>query len=191
MNTVIAIGSDHAGFALKEALKDFLLKQNIEIVDFGCPNTDPVDYPEIAIRVASYVASAQDTMAEHRTPLLGFRRGICEQATGVNSSVNEDSERTNNEASSQVGKSCRGVLVCGTGIGMSIAANKIKGIRAALCHNVTYAELSRKHNNANILALAGRFTTIKEATQILETWLKTEFEGGRHAQRVSQIDSML
>jgi ribose 5-phosphate isomerase B len=81
-----------------------------------------------------------------------------------------------------------GVLICGSGIGMSIVANKVHGIRAALCVNKEYAVLSRKHNNANILVLPGRFITSQEAVEILEVWLATEFEGGRHQQRIDKIE---
>ena len=83
----------------------------------------------------------------------------------------------------------RGIVVCGTGIGISIAANKVKGIRCALCTSIEMARLSREHNNANILALGGRTTKPEDALMIVDTWLKTEFAGGRHARRVAQIDS--
>ena len=83
----------------------------------------------------------------------------------------------------------RGIVVCGTGIGISIAANKVKGIRCALCTSIEMARLSREHNNANILALGGRTTKPEAALMIVDTWLKTEFAGGRHARRVAQIDS--
>ncbi len=80
------------------------------------------------------------------------------------------------------------IIVCGSGIGISIAANKVPGIRAALCHNVEYAKLSKEHNNANILALGGRFLTPDEAKSIVDTWLNTEFEGGRHQNRINKIN---
>ncbi|PID29473.1 MAG: ribose 5-phosphate isomerase B [Candidatus Cloacimonadota bacterium] len=85
---------------------------------------------------------------------------------------------------------CMGVIVCGTGLGISIAANRIKGIRAALCHSVEYAKLAREHNNANILALGGRFTEDILAFDILDTFLETNFEGGRHQARVDDIDNV-
>jgi len=81
-----------------------------------------------------------------------------------------------------------GIVICGTGIGISISANKVKGIRAALCHSVEYAKLSREHNNANVLAMGGRFTTIENAKDMIDTFLSTEFEGGRHIGRVEAIE---
>ncbi len=84
---------------------------------------------------------------------------------------------------------CKGILICGTGIGMSIAANRFKGIRAALCHSVDYAKLSREHNDANVLVLGARFTTETEALNITNTWLSTEFLAGRHAERLKLIDA--
>ncbi len=82
----------------------------------------------------------------------------------------------------------KAIIFCGTGIGISIAANKVPGIRAALCHNVEYARLSRQHNNANILALGGRFLTPNEAKAIVDTWLNTDFEGDRHQKRINKIN---
>ena len=83
-----------------------------------------------------------------------------------------------------------GIIICGTGIGISIAANRFKGIRAALCHNVEYAKLSREHNNANILALGGRFLDDRSAEEITDAFLKTEFQGGRHQRRVELLDNI-
>lgn len=83
-----------------------------------------------------------------------------------------------------------GIVICGTGIGISIAANRFKGVRASLCHSTEYAELTRLHNNSNILALGGRFLTLEEAVEITNTWLDTEYEGGRHEKRVQQLDSV-
>lgn len=88
------------------------------------------------------------------------------------------------------GKADRGIVVCGTGIGISIAANKVKGIRCGLCTSVEMAELTRKHNNANMLALGGRTTDEKLALDITKAWLETEFEGGRHKRRTDMLDSM-
>ena len=88
------------------------------------------------------------------------------------------------------GESEKGILICGTGIGISIAANKFKGIRAALCHNVHYAEMARKHNDANILCLGGRETTKDEAVNIVKTFIKTEFEAGRHVDRLKKITKL-
>ncbi len=84
-----------------------------------------------------------------------------------------------------------GILICGTGIGISIAANRILGARASLCHNTEYAELTRLHNDSNILALGGRFNTFESAEAILQTWLSTEYEGGRHQRRVELIDELV
>ena len=86
------------------------------------------------------------------------------------------------------GKADRGIVCCGTGIGISIAANKVKGVRCALCTDVHMAEMSRKHNNANVLALGGRTTSDEDARQITEAWLDTGFEGGRHQRRVNMLD---
>ncbi len=86
------------------------------------------------------------------------------------------------------GKADRGIVCCGTGIGISIAANKVKGIRCALCTSTEMAELTKKHNNANILAMGGRTTTVETALAITKTWLDTEFEGGRHQRRIDMLD---
>lgn len=83
-----------------------------------------------------------------------------------------------------------GIVICGTGIGISIAANRFKGVRASLCHSVDYATLTRQHNNSNILALGGRFLTTKEAQEIVDAWISTEYEGGRHQNRVELLDSL-
>ena len=88
------------------------------------------------------------------------------------------------------GESDRGILICGTGIGMSIAANKIRGVRAALCHNVTTAEVSRRHNDANILVLGERVLDEETALQIVETWLHSEFDAGRHQKRIEKIEAI-
>ncbi len=138
----IAVGSDHAGFELKENLKPFLKELGYEIVDFGTNTSDSVDYPLIAKSLATSVASK-----------------------------NQD----------------KGILICGTGIGMSIAANKIKGIIAAHCYDPEIAKLSRQHNNSNILTLGGRITNLDLSKEIIKTWLETKFEGGRHLRRVQEI----
>lgn len=144
----ISIGSDHAGFELKEAIRKFLESKGYQVKDFGCYDTNSVDYPDIAKEVANDVASQLEINPE-----------------------------------------AKGILVCGSGIGVSIAANKVKNIRAALCHNIEFAKLSRQHNNANIIALSGRYTEIPKAMRIVDTWLNTDFEGGRHQKRVSKIDN--
>ena len=130
----VIIGSDHAGFALKEAIGG--------VVDVGTDGTASVDYPDFGARVARAVSS---------------------------------------------GEYERGILICGSGVGMSIVANKIPGIRAALCTDTDTARLSRMHNDANILVLAGRRTDLKTATAIVTVWLDTPFEGGRHARRLDKI----
>jgi len=141
----IVIGSDHAGFGLKEMCKDFLGKRERYVVtDVGVFSRESSDYPLIAHQVARGVASGR------------YRRGI---------------------------------LICGSGIGMSMVANRYKGVRAALCCDLYSARLSRLHNDANILAMGERVLGAGLALEILSTFLETEFEGGRHQARISQIDS--
>ena len=143
---MIALASDHAGFLLKEAIKEKLINDGYEIMDLGTNSKESVDYP-------IYGRKAGEAVAE--------------------------------------GRADRGIVVCGTGIGISIAANKVKGIRCADCTNVQMAEYSRKHNNANMLALGARITTDqKEAFDIVDTWLHTDFEGGRHQRRVDLIENI-
>ncbi len=139
----IAIGSDHAGFDLKEVVVSFLKEKGIEVEDLGCHNKDSVDYPDFAKQVAGTVA-----------------KGETEQ----------------------------GILICHTGIGMSMAANKVNGIRAALVHDTYGAKMSRLHNNANLLVLGAKFVSPEEARPILEEWFAAEFEGGRHQRRVDKIE---
>jgi len=137
----IAVGTDHRGLKQKEFIKKVLTEAGHTPEDLGSYTEEPVDYPDIALKVGKVVAS---------------------------------------------GKSDAGILVCDTGIGMCIAANKVKGIRAALCYNTFCAERSRQHNNANILCLSGRENddTVRE---IVTTFLSTGFEGGRHKPRVDKI----
>lgn len=139
---MIAIGCDHGGFALKEAVKKHLEEKGIEVKDFGCYSTESVDYAIHAAKVAHCVADGE---AEY------------------------------------------GVLVCSTGIGISMAANKVKGIRAALCGDTHAAEMTRRHNNANILCMGGLVIDEKTGLDIVDTFLSFEFEGGRHQRRVDQI----
>jgi len=141
----VALGADHAGFQLKEAVRRFLDAQHVPHEDFGTFSPESVDYPGYAARVAAAVASGE------------FERGI---------------------------------LVCGTGIGMAMAANKIAGIRAAPVGDLESARLSREHNNANILALGGRLTPIDRALEIVRVFLDTPFSGGRHQRRLDQIASL-
>ena len=140
----IAIGSDHAGFELKERIKAFLDARATQWQDFGTGSADSTDYPDYGFPVAEAVARGEFEL---------------------------------------------GILICGTGIGMSIAANKVRGIRAALCTSPEMAAFSRRHNDANILTLGGRILSPKEAMEIVETWLKTAFEGNRHTRRVGKIRS--
>lgn len=137
----IAIGSDHNGIALKEALLQNVL-QGHTVRDFGVFTTESVDYPDIAFAVARAVVS---------------------------------------------GEYERGILICGTGIGMAIAANKVKGIRAANCSDVYSAKMSRRDNDANILCLGGRVVGLGLAAEIVTVWLNEPFAGGRHARRLEKI----
>ncbi|OGL07143.1 MAG: ribose 5-phosphate isomerase B [Candidatus Rokubacteria bacterium RIFCSPLOWO2_02_FULL_68_19] len=139
---VIALGADHAGWELKEALKAWLIENGHQILDFGTHSPDSVDYPDYALEVAESVAS---------------------------------------------GKAERGLLVCGTGIGMAMTANKVPGIRAALCSDPFMARMSREHNDANVLALGGRLMDGELGLEILQMWLGTEFAGGRHERRLAKI----
>ena len=139
---VIALGADHAGWELKEALKAWLIENGHQILDFGTHSPDSVDYPDYALEVAESVAS---------------------------------------------GKAERGLLVCGTGIGMAMTANKVPGIRAALCSDPFMARMSREHNDANVLALGGRLMDGELGLEILQMWLSTEFAGGRHERRLAKI----
>ncbi|QCT94611.1 ribose 5-phosphate isomerase B [Caminibacter mediatlanticus TB-2] len=137
------IGTDHAGFEVKDFVINYLQKKGIEVEDLGCYSTESVDYPDLAHKVANAVLE--------------------------------------NEGS-------KGILICGSGIGMSLAANKHKGIRAALCHDYYTASMARKHNDANILCFGARIVGKGEIESILEGWLNSEFEGGRHQRRVEKID---
>jgi ribose 5-phosphate isomerase B len=140
----IVIGSDHAGFDLKEACKVFLEGSGrYKVTDIGVFSRDSADYPRIAHRAAEAVAR---------------------------------------------GEYSRGILICGTGIGMSITANRHKGVRAALCLDLYSAKMSRLHNDANVLVMGGRVLGVGLALEIVDLFLKTEFEGGRHKARLDQID---
>ncbi len=141
----IAIGSDHAGFPLKQVVKSWLEEHGYEVDDLGTYDTKSVDYPDYAAAVAHAVAE---------------------------------------------GKADRGILICGTGIGMSMSANKVPGIRAALCTDVYTARMSRRHNDANVLCMGARVIGPGVAESIVEAWLSEEFEGGRHARRVGKINAL-
>ena len=142
-NLRIAIAADHGGVEMKAALKDWLIKRDYQVTDFGTNSTEAVDYPDYAFVVARDVAA---------------------------------------------GSFDRGVLICKSGIGMSIAANRVVGARAAMVNNEEWAKLSREHNDANILVLSALETDNEKAQSILDLWLKTEFEGGRHDRRVKKMD---
>ena len=136
----IALASDHAGYELKEAIKEYLTAY--EVIDYGTFSLESMDYPDTGFKAAEAVSN-----------------GECD----------------------------RGILICGSGIGMSIVANKVKGIRAALCVSTEFATLSRKHNDANILVLPGRFVSRHFAGEIIRVWFSTEFEGDRHQRRLDKI----
>ncbi len=138
----VCIASDHAGFKLKESIKDFLINKHISIIDIGPMNENSVDYPDYAKRLSNRVKSK---------------------------------------------KSDIGILVCGSGTGMAMSANKIKGIRAAVCYNLKSTRLSRQHNDANIIAIGSRLTTKNNALQLVSVFLETKFEGGRHLRRIKKI----
>jgi ribose 5-phosphate isomerase B len=138
----VAIGSDHAGYALKEHFKLTLARLGHAIDDHGTDSEEPVDYPPICIAVGRTVAE---------------------------------------------GRADRGIVLGGSGQGEQIAANKVPGVRAALCNDLYTARLSREHNDANVLSIGGRIVAFALADEILELWLKTPFAGGRHQRRIDQI----
>ncbi len=141
---MIALGSDHGGYALKQEVIQYLKEQNLDYRDYGCDSEKSCDYPVYAQKVAKAIVS-----------------GECD----------------------------RGILICGTGIGISIAANKVKGIRAALCHDTFSAQATREHNDANILAMGARVVGPGLALKIVDVFLHTEFSNDeRHKNRISQIE---
>ena len=143
MPETIPIGSDHAGFQLKERLKEELHRLGYAVEDVGTDSDSSVDYPDFAHVVASRV---------------------------------------------EEGKATRGVLLCGTGLGMSYAANRHRGVWAAVAWSPEVARLAREHNDANVLVLPARFLNEDDGVAILRTWLETPFEGGRHHRRVTKIE---
>ena len=143
MSFKVAIGSDHAGFELKEKVRTYLAEKGNIAIDFGAFNAESSDYPDFAHPVSEAV---------------------------------------------EKGSAELGVLVCGSGIGVSITANKHAGVRAALCWTEEIAALSRQHNNANVLCLPARFIETEKAFSIIDTFLANTFEGGRHARRVGKIN---
>jgi ribose 5-phosphate isomerase B len=138
----VALGADHGGFRLKEALKPVLAELGFAVCDCGVLEETPADYPDIALKVAEMVAG---------------------------------------------GLAARGVVIDGAGIGSAIAANKVPGIRAALCYDRSTARSSREHNDSNVLTLGGRLLTATQAEEVLRTWMATPFGGGRHAARIRKI----
>ena len=138
----IAIGSDHAGFELKEKIKEFLERRGEVVVDFGANSRESVDYPDYGRKVAKAVANGEDEL---------------------------------------------GILICGTGIGMSIVANKVPGIRAALVQDIFTAKMAREHTNANLLVLGARVVDPEIAPQLVGTWLDSQFQGERHKRRIDKI----
>ena len=138
----VAIGSDDAGYALKERIAAHLREAGYPVVDFGCHSPDPIDYPDVAFSLATAIANRE-----------------CP----------------------------RGILICGTGIGMAIAANKVPGIRAAQAHDPYSAERARKSNDAQILTLGARVIGTELALSLVDTWLRAEFGGGASARKVAKI----
>ena len=137
------IGSDHAGFSMKEQVKAHLQKQSIEVEDVGCHSDESVDYTDFGKKVARKVSD---------------------------------------------GTFDRGILICGTGLGMSMVANRFPGVRAALANDLFSAIMSRRHNDSNILAMGGRLIGDVLALEVVDTWLETPFEGGRHQRRIEKMD---
>ena len=143
--TKVAIGCDHGGIVLKDAVVSTLKDLGAEIVDFGTMSEESVDYPEYGLKVAEAVAE---------------------------------------------GKCNLGIVMCGTGIGISISANKVPGIRCALATNEFMAKATKNHNNSNILALGGRVVSPEEASAIVKAWYTAEYEGGRHQRRIDMITAI-
>ena len=139
---MIGLASDHAGYALKQFVKQYLEEKDFEYKDYGTYSEESCDYPDFGHALAK-----------------GIEEGECE----------------------------KGIAICGSGEGISITLNKHQGIRAALCWTPEIAHLARLHNDANVLVMPGRFITNEEADAILDEYLSTDFEGGRHARRVAKI----
>lgn len=141
----IAMGSDHAGFELKEAVKRWLIAEGHQVEDVGTHSDESTDYPPFAEQAAQLVAGD---------------------------------------------RAVRGVLVCGSGNGVAIAANKVRGIRAVNAHDTREAEMARRHNDANVVALSGQRLDLEQAKGIVSTFLDTGFDGGRHERRVREIEEI-
>lgn len=140
----VALGSDHAGFRYKEAIKQYLSEKGMEVIDFGTNSDEPCDYPD-------YIRPAAEAVAQGNADL--------------------------------------GIVLGGSGNGEAIVANKVKGIRCALCWSLETARWAKSHNNANVIAIGERTISQDLAIQIIETWLSTQFEGGRHQKRIEKIES--
>jgi len=143
--TQIALGSDHAGFPLKEKVREYLRRKGIAVRDLGTNSLESVDYPDYAEKVARQVAQGQADW---------------------------------------------GILICGTGLGMALAANQVPGIRALPCNDTISAHFARAHNNGNVLTMGGRLLDQATMEKIVDTWLATPFEGGRHEARIKKIDAI-
>jgi len=141
----VAIGCDHAGYVLKEFLKSKLGGEGYKVIDYGTDSEEPVDYPDIAERVALAVRNEEDVL---------------------------------------------GILVCGTGIGMAIAANKVPGIRAAVCHSPYTARMAKEHNWVNVIAVGARVLEVDDAWKVVKEFLSASFQGGRHSRRVEKITAL-
>ena len=141
----IALGCDHAAYEMKEAVKEKLMKDGYEVIDFGCNSTESVDYPKYGHAVAKAVAS---------------------------------------------GEADKGIAICGTGIGISIAANKVPGIRAGVVHSVETASWTKRHNDANVLCFGARVVDLDTAFAMVDAWLDAEFEGGKHERRINEIENL-
>ena len=139
------MGSDHAGYKLKEAVKAWLEGKGFEIIDVGCYSTESVDYPKYGHAVGKAVVS---------------------------------------------GEADKGIAICGSGIGISIAANKVPGVRAALVTSVKQAEMTKMHNDANVLCMGGRVVDEKLAFEMVDAWLNAEFMGDKHLRRINEIEDL-
>lgn len=142
----LIIGSDHAGYELKQRLVTHLVDSGYEVEDYGTTTVESCDYPDVGVKVAESVAANPDSNL--------------------------------------------GILICGTGVGMAVVANKVPGIRAALAYNTYVAQFSREHNNANILVLPGRVVGFDMAAAMVRAWLGARFAGGRHQRRIEKISEI-